>query len=171
MFGMFPFMYNNNNNYRNNTNPFFDLTNSNFMNDMVDQLLSSDMINGIVEDMFEEDNYDVSIKDYGDYYLIRGYLPGIGPKDVSIDFEKNKAILTIHRNKKQNYTNGSNVMVTVMQTGRDIVKTFYIKEVDVTNLSATFDNDLLLLTIPKIKSMDYGNDEPTIIDVENYKTE
>ena len=54
MFGMFPFMYNNNNYNRNNINSFFDLMNESFMNDMVDQLLSGDMMNGIDYDMFEE---------------------------------------------------------------------------------------------------------------------
>ena len=171
MFGMFPFMYNNNNYNRNNINSFFDLMNESFMNDMVDQLLSGDMMNGIDYDMFEEENYDISIKDYGNYYLIKGYLPGVTAKYVSIDFEKNKVILTIHRNRKQNYSNGSNLMITVMQKGRDIIKNFYIEEVDVGKLKASFNNNLLLLTIPKIKKITYGNDEPTIIDVENYKVE
>lgn len=177
MFGMFPFMYNNNNYNRNgisNADSFFSLINGDFVNNMVDQFLSNDMVNDIFNDMFEEENYDVSIKDYGDCYIIRGYLPGIGPKDVSIDFEKNKAILTIHKNRKHNYSDGNNVRITVMQGGRDIVKTFYIEEVDVTKLSATFNDNLLLLTIPKLKKQEYKNDdddEPTIIDVENYKVE
>lgn len=176
MFGMFPFMYNNNYNRNsiNNTDSMFSLINSDFVNSMVDQILSSDMINEVFNDMFYEEDYDVDIKDYGDYYLIKGYLPGVGPKDVSIDFEKNKAILTIHKKKKQNYSNGNNIMVTVMQSGMDVVKTFYIEEVDVTKLSATFNDNLLLLTIPKLKKREYKDeesDEPTIIEVENYKVE
>ena len=179
MFGMFPFMYNNNN-YNNNYNgnglstndSFFSLINSDFINGVVDQLLSSDMINDVFNDIFQEEQYDVSINDYGSYYLIKGYLPGVGPRDVNIDFEKNKAILTIHRGKKQNYSNGSNINVTIIQGAMDVVKTFYIEEIDVTRLSATFDNDLLLLTLPKLNKQRFKveeNDEPTIIDVENYK--
>ena len=95
MFGMFPFMYNNNN-YNNNYNvnglstndSFFSLINSDFINGVVDQLLSSDMINDVFNDIFQEEQYDVSINDYGSYYLIKGYLPGVGPRDVNIDFEK-----------------------------------------------------------------------------------
>lgn len=88
--------------------------------------------------------------------------------------KKNKAILTIHRGKKQNYSNGSNINVTIIQGAMDVVKTFYIEEIDVTRLSATFDNDLLLLTLPKLNKQRFKveeNDEPTIIDVENYKVE
>lgn len=177
MFGMFPFMYNNNNYNNNETsslNSMFSLINNDLINNMVGQLLSGDAIDDLLNNIFQEDNYDVELKDYGGYYLIKGYLPGLGPKDVSIDFEKNKAILTIHRNRKQKYSNGSNVMVTVMQSGTDIVKNFYIEEVDVTKLSATFDDSVLLLTIPKLKKQEYkseDNSEPTIIDVENYKIE
>lgn len=181
MFGMFPFMYNNNNynnNYNKNglstTDSFFSLINSDFINEVVDQLLSSDMINDAFNDIFQEEQYDVSINDYGSYYLIKGYLPGVGPRDVNIDFEKNKAILTIHRGKKQNYSNGSNINVTIIQGAMDVVKTFYIEEIDVTKLSATFDNNLLLLTLPKLNNKKIKveeNDEPTIIDVENYKVE
>lgn len=179
MFGMFPFLFNNNSNSNNNYgrnngdeyNIFDTLLSDDFMNGMVDQLLSSDVVNNLVGDMLDDD-YDVELKDFGDYYLIRGYLPGLTPKDVSIDFEKNKAILTIKR--KKTYSNGRNSMVTVVQTGGNCVKNFYIGEVDVTKLKASFDNSLLLITMPKIKKLDNevkNNDTPTIIDVDNYKIE
>ena len=168
MFGMFPFMFNNspmNNNNNNNFNYgsiLNGLLNDDFINGMVDQLLSSDFVNNMVDDLMNEDAYDISIKDYGPYYLIKGYLPGLTPKDVNIDFEKNKAILTIK--KKQTYSNGKNV------------RTFYVEEIDVTKLKASFDNELLLLTLPKrkqIQSKDVvvEDDSPTIIDVDNYKVE
>ena len=84
------------------------------------QLLSSDFVNNMVDDLMNEDAYDISIKDYGPYYLIKGYLPGLTPKDVNIDFEKNKAILTIK--KKQTYSNGKNVRMTIIQTGGEFSK-------------------------------------------------
>ena len=101
-------------------------------------------------------------------------MPGLTPKDVNIDFEKNKAILTIK--KKQTYSNGKNVRMTIIQTGGDLVKTFYVEEIDVTKLKASFDNELLLLTLPKrkqIQSKDVvvEDDSPTIIDVDNFKVE
>lgn len=182
MFGMFPFMFNNmnnnmnsnmNNSYLNNsdTSLFGGLLNDDFLNNMVGQFLSSDLVSDLVNEIMDDDAYDVQLKDYGDYYLIKGYLPGLGPKDVSIDFEKNKAILTIK--KKQTYSNGRNVVMTVIQTGGDLVKTFYVSEIDVTKLKATFDNSLLLLTLPKVKQVEEYRveDTPTIIDVDSYKIE
>jgi len=177
MFGMFPFMFNNNNNNNNNNsnniNSFYSLFNGDFFDSIVEQVLNSDTINGLVNDMFQEDSYDLQLKEYDDYYLIRGYLPGLTAKDVSIDFEKNKAILTIK--KRQTFSNNSNFVMTVVQTGGSLVKNFYIGEVDVSNMRASFENDLLLLAIPKVKKQieykEETTDGATIIDVEDYKVE
>ena len=180
MFGMFPFLFNNNlnNNFNNNfrgNNLIDTLFNDGLITGMVDQILSSDTVNNMVNDMLQEEEYDVSIKDYGNYYLIKGYLPGLTAKDVSIDFEKNKAILTIKR--KRTYSNGQNAMITVVQTGGDLVKNFYVEEIDVAKLKASFKNNLLLLTLPKLKKLNGDtedisqDDNPVIIDVDNYKVE
>jgi HSP20 family protein len=157
MFGRFPF--------NDNNNPFMNLLEDDFFNSIFNEILASDFVN----ELSQEENFNVAIKDYGEYYLIKGYLPGIGPKDVSIDFEKNKAILTIKR--KQVYSNGQNFMMTVIQTGGDLVKTFYIEEVDMLNLKASFEDSLLLLTLPKIKKIEDNKDDAIIIDVKSYKVE
>ena len=171
MFGFFPFF---NNDFNNPYNRIGGVGNTDYdlFNGIVDSLLSSDMVNSLVNDLMQDTDYDVELKEYDTYYLIKGYLPGIGPKDVSIDFEKNKAILTIKR--KQTFTNGSNSIVTVIQSGGNIVKNFYIGEVDVSSLRASFDNSLLLLTIPKVKKCEdivSRGVDPTIIDVDNYTIE
>ena len=136
---------------------------------MVDQLLSSDIVNNLTEEILKEDDYDIELKDFGDYYLIKGYLPGLSPKDISIDFEKNKAILTIRRKKV--YSNESNTIVTVIKGAGDWVKNFYIEEVDVTKMKASFDDNLLLLTLPKIKKIEGLSDNSVIIDVDDYREE
>ncbi len=162
---MFPF----NNNNRNSGNFFDSLFSDNFLGNMVDQLLSSDIVNNLTEEILKEDDYDVELKDFGDYYLIKGYLPGLTPKDISIDFEKNKAILTIKRKKV--YSNESNTIVTVIKGSGDWVKNFYIEEVDVTKMKASFDDNLLLLTLPKIKKIEGLSDNSVIIDVDDYREE
>ena len=162
---MFPF----NNNNRNNGNFFDSLFSDNFLGNMVDQLLSSDIVNNLTEEILKEDDYDIELKDFGDYYLIKGYLPGLSPKDISIDFEKNKAILTIKRKKV--YSNESNTIVTVIKGAGDWVKNFYIEEVDVTKMKASFEDNLLLLTLPKIKKIEGLSDDSVIIDVNDYREE
>jgi len=151
-------------------NPYNNMLDEDFLSSIINDVLGNDVINNLVNEMNQEEDFKVELKDYGEYYLIKGYLPGIGPKDVSIDFEKNKAILTIKR--KQVYSNGQNFMMTIVQTGGDLIKNFYIEDVDVGNLKASFEDSLLLLTIPKIKKIEKHNDDDvTIIDVDNYKVE
>lgn len=174
MFSMFPFILGNNSNNRNELDIFNNLFNDDFINNMVDQIMSSDLISNLTEDMMQDD-YDITFKDCGDYYLIKGYLPGLSAKDISIDFEKNKAILAIK--KKQVYSNNRNSIMTVVQTGGNLIKNFYIEEVDVTKLRASFNNNLLIITMPKtkkaIEDLEKGQSicEAEIIDVDNYKVE
>ena len=179
MFGMFPFLFNGNSA---NDNSVTDLSflnnvfNDDFINKIVDEVMSSDFIGELTNDLFAEE-YDINFKDFGDYYLIKGYLPGVTAKDVSIDFEKNKAILTIK--KKTVYSNGRNSVMAVVQSGGSLTKNFYIEEVDVTKLGASFENNLLVITMPKLKknsevideNIEVKSGEPTIIDVDNYNVE
>jgi Molecular chaperone (small heat shock protein) len=150
-----------------NTDAIGDLFNNVILNNFINQIP-----NNLINENIDENNYDIDFRDQGDYYLIKGYLPGLTPRDVRIDFEKNKAILSIK--KKQVFSNGTNIMMTVIQTGGFIVKTFEVEEIDKSKISASFDNSVLLLTLPKKKKIDemYKKEEnTTIIDVENYEME
>lgn len=182
MFGMFPFLFNNFNNGNNamnnlsnlgRFNPFMSFFNVDFIGNMVDQILDSDFIKTATRDMLSEmQEFDVKMKEYDDCYVITGYLPGVSPKDINIDFEKNKAILSIKN--KRTYSNGSNAVMTIIQNGGNLEKNFYIGEVDVTKLSASFNNNQLILVMPKVKTIDkpaVKEDSPKIIDVESYKVE
>ena len=156
---MFPFLFNNND-FDFLTNIF----NDNFINNIVDQILDSDIIS--------DDDYDIEFKDCGQYYTIKGYFPGLTAKDLSIDFEKNKAILTIK--KRSSYSNNANSVITVVSTGYNTKKVFYVEEIDVTNLKASFENNFLVITMPKLKKLitqEENDDAVKIIEVENYKVE
>ena len=156
---MFPFLFNNNDfDFLNN------IFNDNFINNIVDQILDSDIIS--------DDDYDIEFKDCGQYYTIKGYFPGLTAKDLSIDFEKNKAILTIK--KRSSYSNNANSVITVVSTGYNTKKVFYVEEIDVTNLKASFENNFLVITMPKLKKLitqEENDDTTKIIEVENYKVE
>lgn len=156
---MFPFLFNNNDfDFLNN------IFNDNFINNIVDQILDSDIIS--------DDDYDIEFKDCGQYYTIKGYFPGLTAKDLSIDFEKNKAILTIK--KRSSYSNNANSVITVVSTGYNTKKVFYVEEIDVTNLKASFENNFLVITMPKLRKLitqEENDDAAKIIEVENYKVE
>lgn len=183
MFGMFPFLFNNPLNSGNNAfnaisnltrmNPFMNFFNMDFIGGMVDEIFDSNFIRTATSEMMQEQSeYNVQMKEYDDYYMITGYLPGVSPKDIDIDFEKNKAILSIKN--KRTYSNGKNAMMTIMQSGGDLEKNFYIGEVDVSKLAASFKNGQLILLIPKIRKVEatvVRENTPEIIDVDSYKVE
>ena len=102
MFNMFPFLYNqnsNNKNYQNsrqmsngyNYDIFNYLLSDEFINNVTNQLLSNDSIINIAEEMINDDPYQIDFKDNGDFYKIKGYLPGLTAKDIKIDFEIGRA--------------------------------------------------------------------------------
>lgn len=161
MFRMFPFMFGG------SSNILGGIFNEVLFNNIISQTISS---NAVQEKSIEE-SYNVQIIDQGDYYLIKGYLPGVNPRDMSIDFERNRAILTIR--KKQSYSNGLNFMMTVVQTGGNLIKTFEIEEIDRTKIGAAYERDILLLTLPKKKRLPQPimEDEPLIVDVDNYEVQ
>lgn len=159
MYKLFSFMFN-------NTNIFSEL----FTNILLDSTINQRQSSASDNQRIQEDSYTIEIKDCGDYYLIKGYLPGVSPRDIRIDFKKNMAILTIRRN--QAYYNNRNIITTAIQTSGNFIKTFPVQEIDKDNIGASFEKDILLLTLPKKKHIDeYNKDTAMIIDVDNYTEE
>ena len=200
MFGMFPFNYNNqknlinqncnrkfnygynsypnyNNKRVNNPNSMNSIDSfSNLINNIMGQILSSDFIRElvsemeeIIDEMEEENFYDVQIYDYGEYYIIQGYLPGIEFRDLHIEFPPNKVILTI--TQRQTYSNGVNSMMTVMRTGGDLIKTFFVEDLDIPNSTASFEDNFLLITLKKAQKQLSSPDNNVIVDINYYTIE
>ncbi|WP_294341800.1 Hsp20/alpha crystallin family protein [uncultured Clostridium sp.] len=191
MFGMFPFNwngkqnqnYNNSNHYGynnyynkriNNTNTINSF--SNLLNNIMGQILSSDFIadliaemEELINDMEEEDFYDVQLYDYGEYYIIQGYLPGIEFRDLHIEFPPNKVILTL--TQRQTYSNGVNSMMTVMRTGGNLIKTFIVEDLDIPNSTASFEDNFLLITLKKVHKQLPCPSNNVIVDIDDYKIE
>lgn len=163
MFGLFPFL-----SEKNSGSILNGLFNEEFIGNIIEQVMNSDFISDLSNELYNEDSYNIEFIDYGGYYLIKGYLPGLNPKDISIDFEKNKAILTI-KNKKV-YSNSGNSVITIVQTAGNIVRTFDVEEIDVANLSASFKEDLLIITIPKARKA-LNENNPKIIEVNDFRVE
>lgn len=153
---LFPLMFN-------NINIIDQLFNNIFLDGTVNHML----LDNLDDDTVHEDSYEIELKDYGDCYIIKGYLPGVDPKDMRIDFEKNKVILTIRQNNF--YQNQGSSFITMIHTSGNIVKSFDVEEIDKDSLGAKFEEDVLFLTLPKKKKAMIDNEEtPIIIDVDSY---
>ena len=159
MFRIFSFMFN-------NTNIFGELFSNILLDSTINQMLSSNSDNQRVQEV----SYNIELKDCGQYYLIKGYLPEISARDVRIDFQKNMVTLTIRKN--QACYNDRNTITTAVQTSENFVKTFPVDEIDKDNIGAAFEKNILLLTLPKKKYIDeYNKDTAMIVDVDNYTEE
>ena len=169
MFGMFPFNLGNAFNMLNGlTNIFSDA----FFDTMSSQVLSSDTLNDFMEDIRNENSrFNIEMKEYDESYLIKGRLPGVDAKDIDVDFQENKIKLSIKN--KRSYSNGSNIMVTVVNYGDSYVKEFYVDNVDYSRMKVSFKDSILFMSFPKVKRVknDEMLDQDIIIDVKDYKVE
>ncbi|GKX65007.1 Hsp20/alpha crystallin family protein [Inconstantimicrobium mannanitabidum] len=149
----------------NNIDIFNQLFNNIFLDGATNYMLSNNFDDNDAE---TEDSYEIEIKDYGDCYIIKGYLPGVSPNDMRIDFEKNKVILTIRQNHF--YKNESSSFISMVYTNGNMVKSFDVEEIDKNSIRATFEEDTLFLTLPKKKPTQVNDEKsPIIIDVDSYE--
>ena len=169
MFGMFPFMFNNTFNMLNGlTNMFSDA----FVDTMMNQVLENSSLSELMDDIESENSrFSIELKEYEEGYLIKGRLPGVSPKDVDVDFQEN--MITISIKNKRSYSNGSNIMVTVVNYGDDYVKRFPISKVDFARMKVSFKESILFMSLPKIKKVEPEEmlDQDVIIDVDAYEVE
>lgn len=158
-----------NNNFTNTFNEIFNQTftavinNQDFIGNIVDTVLNSDLVNGLISEIESLESVNIELKDYDDKYLIEGRLPGISKKDIDLDY--NEDIITVKVKSNQLFTNGKNSMITIVQPNADIEKKFIVNNVDTNRIKAVFKSEKLSIYLPKIKR---EVDNPTIIDVDNY---
>ncbi|OPF52985.1 hypothetical protein BH721_08915 [Clostridium baratii] len=118
----------------------------------------------------------VNMIDKEDKYLIEGNFPGIDKDNIRIDYKDGYIYLNV-RNKRV-YSNGYNMMMTVMQFGDEFSREFYVPEADATRLKVSYRNYKLKLELPKYRdviegtpSNDLLENDSVIIDVVDYKEE
>ncbi len=100
-----------------------------------------------------QDNFNVSLKEKENMYLIEASLPGVNKDDINIDFYDD--YLTI--SAKQNYSiedNSENYIKKEVHYG-EFRRSFYINNIKEDEINASFKDDLLKITLPK------SNDKPS----------
>lgn len=176
-------MMNDNNDFYNLFNQTFNtlINNNNFIDSIVNSVFNSDFIENVAQSFNENFNSEnnniiqVNMRDQDDKYLIEGYFPGIERKDIIIDYKNSYIYLNVKR--KQVFSNGYNMFMTVMKFGDNFKREFFVPDADVTKLRASYKNYKLRLELPKHKKEITGNtnekilkNEDNIIDVD-YKEE
>ena len=158
-----------NNEFINTFNQIFNQTfaavvnNQDIIENIVDTVLNSDIVGGMISQIEKIDGMSIELRDYDDKYLIEGRLCGVNKKDIDLDYEDE--ILTIKVKNNQTFTNGRNTIVGIVQPNTAIEKKFTVKNADANRISATFKEDILRVCLPKKQNT---MEIDTIIDVDNY---
>ncbi len=157
------------------------INNNNFIDDIVNSIFNSDLIENLSQGLNQNYNNEdsiikVNIKDENDRYLIEGDFPGIDRRDIKIDYKDGYIYLNVKR--KQVFSNGYNMSMMVMQFGDEFSREFFVPNADATRLRASYKNYRLRLELPKYREEIVGNkndnligDEDNIIDVVDYEEE
>lgn len=136
------------------------ITNEDLINNIVDTVLNSDVVNSVLEGL--DDELDFDFIDYGDRYLIEGKLVGLDKKNIDIDYENDHIRIKIKKN--QVFNNGNSV-VAVFQEGSNLEKSYYVPNVEANRIQAVYNADVLRIYLKKRPAVDK---DTTIIDVESF---
>lgn len=158
MFQIFPYVFSNVFNTLNN--------NTDIIENMVDSVLGSDFFKDMVSDLEGIFALNIDFNEDSSAYTIQANLPGVKKKDINLDYNNNYITLEVKRN--QVVSNGKNITVAVMQQGGDLVKDFYVENIDPYKIKAVYKDDFLNVYIPKKTLVD---DNVTIVDVVDFISE
>jgi HSP20 family protein len=109
---------------------------------------------------YMQGNIRVDLKETDDKYLVEADLPGIKKEDINIDFDNNHLTISAKRNetvedKNENY-------VRRERHYGELRRSFYVDNVDENNISASFSDGVLKITLPKLTK---GNNRKRKIDI------
>ena len=94
-------------------------------------------------------SFRTDIQDQGDKFLLEAELPGFDKEDIQLDLKDN--ILTIkaqHKESNEQKDEGSNYIRRERRVG-SFTRTFDVTGIDENGITATYNNGILALTLPK----------------------
>ena len=156
MFNIFPYIF---------TNTFNAIANNTeFIGNVVNSVLNSDFVNDMVDSL---ENIGatptIEFRENNNEYVLNADLPGIKKNDILLDYDNNYITLKINRptvTKQQGC-----VTMTVISSDNNIVKEYYVENIDPYKIQAVFKDGKLKVNIPKKSCC--SNNGATIIDVDD----
>lgn len=91
--------------------------------------------------------FRADIKDNGSEYLLEAELPGFSKEDINIDIDGDRLVISANHEEKTE-TNQNNYVCKERKYGT-FSRSFDISGIEQENLSASYDNGLLTLHMPK----------------------
>lgn len=142
-------------------------SNEGLINNIVDTVLNSEVVNNIIEaeeKLEEEEVLRLDFKDYGDRYLIEGKIEGVQKRDIDIDYDNEHISIKVNRNALED----RGKTINILEENNYIEKNFFVPNVDLARIQAVYNAEVLRVYLKKKPEVEEGT---TIIDVDSYLNE
>ncbi|MCR3761145.1 heat shock protein Hsp18 [Clostridium felsineum] len=138
MFGMVPFRRNNNGGLM-RRDDFFDKMFDNFFSD---SFFPSTMFTG-------NQSFKVDVKEDEDKYTVAADLPGVKKDNISLEYENNYLTIAAKREDVTETKDEQNNFVRRERSYGELRRSFYVDNIDDTQIDAAFVDGVLKVTLPK----------------------
>ncbi|TDT51895.1 heat shock protein Hsp18 [Fonticella tunisiensis] len=97
---------------------------------------------------FMNNNFRVDLRETDDAYMVEADLPGVSKDSIDIDYENN--YLTISAKRKDIVEDKRDDYVRRERYFGELRRSFYMENVDESKITASFENGVLKVTLPKM---------------------
>jgi len=94
----------------------------------------------------------VDIKETSGEYIVEAELPGVKKEEISLDLSSNVLTISVQRNEEVNEENER--YIRKERRYGSMVRSFAVENVNEDQATAKFENGILTVSLPKIKTVD-----------------
>ncbi|PJI08384.1 MULTISPECIES: heat shock protein Hsp18 [Clostridium] len=138
MFGMVPFKKNNNNNL---------MRRDDFFDKMFDNFFSNDFF--APTSFTNTGNFNVDVQENEDNYIVAADLPGTKKENINLEYDNNYLTISAKREDIAENKDDKNNFVRRERSYGELKRSFYVDNIDETNIDASFNNGVLKIILPK----------------------
>ncbi|MCL0319441.1 Hsp20/alpha crystallin family protein [Apilactobacillus xinyiensis] len=103
----------------------------------------------------DNNNMKTDIIDNGDTYEVNAELAGFDKNDIHMDYRDNTLSINAKKNANHDEENGKVVFSEI--SSNDIKRSFYLPNVDIKKIQASYENGILNVVLPKVNVDNQGH--------------
>ncbi|MBP1890362.1 HSP20 family protein [Clostridium moniliforme] len=126
----------------------FEKNNLSRRDELFSSLLKNFFDDNSLASMDLQGSFKVDLKETDKDYLVEAELPGVNKKDINVDIDNNYLVINAKRDESVE-ENKENYVRRERHYG-EFKRSFYIDNVDQDKISASFENGVLKVTLPKL---------------------
>lgn len=126
----------------------FEKNNLSRRDELFSSLLKNFFDDNSLASMDLQGNFKVDLKETDKDYLVEAELPGVNKKDINVDIDNNYLVINAKRDESVE-ENKENYVRRERHYG-EFKRSFYIDNVDQDKISASFENGVLKVALPKL---------------------